>query len=156
MNKLQYHFKKVLRLNNVCKYVVMTEENVDINLIIEQMKAYIKTKGTRDVGPLIQYTKTYIDNDEVKMELILMIQCSNYIHNVEPPYSMESIIRIPNALYCRYTGPESNLRFAYDKINIEAFEEDITLTGSCYTIYVDNNPEEGSIIADVFMERADT
>lgn len=86
----------------------------------------------------------------------MMLQCNNFIHSVEPPYSMESVIRVPNAMYCRYTGPESKLGLAYDKINIEAFEQDIELADCNYTIFVDSNPEEDLMVADVFVPRADT
>ncbi len=52
---------------------------------------------------------------------------------------MESVIRVPNALYCRYIGPESSLKFAYDKVNLEAFENDIKVGNCNYTIFVDGN-----------------
>lgn len=85
-----------------------------------------------------------------------MLQCNNYIHNVEQPYSMESVVRVPNALYCRYTGPESSLKLAYDKIQIEAFEQDIKLDDCNYTIFIDNNEEDDVMIADVFIPRSDS
>ena len=47
------------------------------------------------------------------------------------------------------------MQFAYDKINLEASENDIKLKGDSYTVFVDQDEEEGTIIADVFMERAD-
>jgi hypothetical protein len=51
-------------------------------------------------------------------------------------------------------GPAESLRFAYDKINLYAFENDIKLNGENYTIFVEQN-EEDMIVADVFAERAD-
>ena len=58
-------------------------------------------------------------------------------------------------MYCRYTGPEEKLKFAYDKIQLTAFEENIPLKGDSYTIFVDKNEEDETIVADVFMERTD-
>ena len=95
------------------------------------------------------------ENNEMDMEIIMMLQCNNYIHSVEQPYSMESVIRVPNDLYCRYTVPETSLKFAYDKINVEAFEQDIKLADCNYTIFLDNNQEEDITIADVFVPRAE-
>jgi hypothetical protein len=46
-----------------------------------------------------------------------------------------------------------NLQFAYQKLNLVAFEENIKLKGDSYTIFVDR--KDGIITADVFMERAD-
>lgn len=85
----------------------------------------------------------------------MMLQCNNYINNVEQPYAMESVVRVPNAMYCRYNGPEEKLKFAYDKIQLEAFENDIPLKGDSYTIFVDRDEENETITADVFMERLD-
>ena len=157
MNKLQYSNNKTLKLANVLKYkILMTDENFDFNASIEQMQSYIKIKGAMQVGPLIQYTRTSIDESgKLDMDIIMMLQCNKFIHNVEQPYSMESIIRVPNALYCRYTGPENMLKFAYDKIQIEAFEQDIKLDDCNYTIFVDNNIEEDVVIADVFISRVE-
>lgn len=158
MSKLQFSENKTLKLTNVLKCkILIGEEDFDFNVAIEQMQTYIKTKGAIQIGPLIQYTKTFINEDnEVDMEIVLMLQCNNYIHKVEQPYSMEAVIRVPDALYCRYMGPETLMKFAYDKINLEAFENDIKLEDYNYTIFVNNNPEEDMIIAEVFFPRAET
>lgn len=157
MSKLQFNENKTLKLTNVLKYkILLDEEKFDFNVAIEQMQSYIKTKGAMQIGPLIQYTRTFLnENNELDMEIIMMLQCNNYIHSVEQPYSMESVIRVPNALYCRYSGPESSLKFAYDKINLEAFENDIKVGDCNYTIFVDSNQEEDIMIADVFVPRAE-
>ena len=157
MNKLQFHNSKVLKLTNVLKYkILLDDESFDLNVAIEQMQSYIRAKGAMQIGPLIQYTRAFLnENYEMDMEIIMMLQCNNYIHSVEQPYSMESVIRVPNALYCRYTGPETSLKFAYDKINVEAFEQDIKVADCNYTIFLDNNQEEDITIADVFVPRAE-
>ena len=157
MPKLQFHNNKVLKLTNVLKYkILLNDESFDFNVAIEQMQSYIRTKGAMQIGPLIQYTRAFLnENNEMDMEIVMMLQCNNYIHSVEQPYSMESVIRVPNALYCRYTGPETSLKFAYDKINVEAFEQDIKLADCNYTIFLDNNQEEDITIADVFVPRAE-
>ena len=79
------------------------------------MQSYIKIKGAVQVGPLIQYTRTFLDEEgELNMDIVMMLQCNHFLHSVESPYFMESVLRIPNCLYCRYTGPEDKLKFAYD------------------------------------------
>jgi len=59
-------------------------------------------------------------------------------------------------MYCRYIGLEDKLKLAYDKLNLTAFENDIQLKGDSYKIFVDRNEEENTIIAEVFMPRADS
>lgn len=157
MNKLRFHNDKVLKLSNVLKYhIILDNESFDFDIAIEQMQSYIRIKGAIQIGPLIQYTRAFVnENNELDMEIILMLQCNNYIHNVESPYSMESVIRVPNCMYCRYIGPEDKLKFAYDKIHLEAFENDIELEDCNYTIFVDRNEEDETIVADVFIPRKD-
>ena len=53
-------------------------------------------------------------------------------------------------MFARFTEKEENLQYAYSKLGLFAFENDIKLKGDSYTVFVDKN-EEG-IVADVFME----
>ena len=87
--------------------------------------------------------------------MMMLMQCNTFLHQIEQPYGMESIICVPDCFYCRYRGPEEKLKFAYDRLQIEAFEQEICLKGSSYTIFVDRNEEEETIVADVFMEKED-
>lgn len=157
MRKITISHSKALKLKNVfIQPCNIDEQMMDLNLLVEKMQSNILIKGAIQIGPLIQYSRVFMnDNNELDMEIILMLQCNNYIHNVEPPYSMESVIRVPNCMYCRYIGPEDKLKFAYDKIHLEAFENDIELEDCSYTIFVDRNEEDETIVADVFIPRKD-
>ncbi len=157
MKKIMLNQSKTLKLTNVLEYKCrINEEGFDFNISVEQMQSFIKVKGAIQIGPLIQYSNAYInENGEMDVDIRLMLQCSSIIYSVEAPYTMESVIRVPNCMYCRYIGPEDKLKFAYDKIQLEAFENDIPLKGDSYTIFVDRDEENDTITADVFMERAD-
>lgn len=134
----------------------MEDEKQKIDFILERMQLYVKIKEAMQIGPLIQYTTSYInENGEMDIDIRIMLQCNTYIHNVEQPYCMETMLRIPNCMYCRYTGPEDKLSFAYQKIQLEAFENDIPLKGDSYTVFLDRNEENETITADLFMERTD-
>lgn len=155
MKKIEFNQKKTLKLMNVLCYRVQLqsgETSVDIQL--EQMQTYIKTKGATQIGRLIQHIAPQMNEQgEVDVQITFLLQCNHEIHNIEQPYIMKDVLRIPNCLYCRYAGPEATLKFAYDKINLYAFENDIRLKGDSYTVFIDNNEENDDIIADVFMER---
>lgn len=157
MKKINISPSKTLKLTNILiNRCQIKEEDFDFTVSIEQMQSFIRTKGAVQIGPLIQYTNSYINEaGEMDIDIRLMLQCNHYIHSVEQPYTMESMVRIPNCMYCRYIGPEDKLSFAYQKIQLEAFESDILLKGDSYTIFVDRNEEKETITADVFMERAD-
>lgn len=154
MNKLQFNERKVLKLTNVLKNKLLINcDDFNFNAEILKMQSYIKTKGATQIGPLIQYTRSFTnDSGELDMEIVMMMQCNTFIHSVEQPYSMESVLRIKDCMYCRYTGTEEKLKFAYDKIELEAFENDTELMDENYTIFVNQN-EEDMIIADVFVPR---
>lgn len=91
MSKLQFHNNKVLKLTNVLKYkILLDNENFDLNVAIEQMQFYIRAKGAMQIEPLIQYTRAFLnENNEL------------------------DVIRVSNALYCRYTGLETSLKFVF-------------------------------------------
>jgi len=98
-NKLHFHPSKVLKLTNVLKYkLIISDEQFDFNVAIEQMQSYIKVKDAIQIGPLIRYSRTFMnDTGELDIEIVMMLQCNNFIHNVEAPYSIESVIRVPDA-----------------------------------------------------------
>lgn len=154
MNKFQFNYNKTLKLTNALIIQLGEEDFENINLVVEKMENYIKAKGYMPVGPLIQYSGTKINEaGELDITVKLIRQSSQFINHTEEPYKCESLMRIKNCMYVRYTGPETSLKFAYDKINLTAFEEDIKLKGDSYTVFV--NQIDDDIIADVFMERSE-
>ena len=142
---------KTLKLNNVLIREVSQNELVDINKISYMMDSYIKTKGNATVGPMINYSSAEGDeNGQVKIVIKLMVQLKNPIHNIDKPYEFKSQIRITNCLFGRFSEKEENLQFAYSKLQVHAFENDIKLKGDSYTVFVNKNEEK--LVADVFME----
>ena len=142
---------KVLKLNNVLIRQVQENEFMDIQKVAYMMESYIKSKGNSILGPMINYTTAEADeNGQVKIILKLMFQLKNPIHNVETPYELKNQIRVTNCLFARFSEKEENLQFAYSKLQLFAFENDIKLKGDSYTVYVEN--KDNKVIADVFME----
>ena len=79
-----------------------------------------------------------------------MIQLKNPIHHIEKPYELKNQIRVTNCLFARFTEKEENLQFAYSKLSLFAFENNMKLKGDSYTVFTGES-EEG-IVADIFME----
>ncbi|RDY30072.1 hypothetical protein [Lachnotalea glycerini] len=154
MGKLKIEQSKSLKLSNVISKILMPDEIENYALEVEKMHNYIKIKGVKPLGPIIQYTKATVNQrGEMNVELRILQQVNNYINNMDSFYKIDSVIRVKKCMYVRFIGEETKLKFAYDKINLEAFEEDIPLKGDSYTIFVDK--QDDNLIADVFMERAD-
>ena len=150
-NTIQMSTNKVLKLTNVLTQEMPLQESDQFTAIVLQMENYIKSKGAMPIGPLIQKTSYNITDDgQLDVHIYLMRQASNYINHTEDPYKMDSVIRVSNCAYVRYTGPEDKLKFAYDKMNLDAFENDYELSNENYTIFVDQ--QDDMITADVFTE----
>jgi hypothetical protein len=112
---------------------------------------YIKSKGTQPIGPLVQKTDTFVnDSGELEVGIKLIQQANNYISNCQSPFGIDPAIRVENCLYVRFVGEEHKLKYAYDKLGVIAYENDIELTGVGYTIFVDMASDD--LIADIFME----
>lgn len=155
MNKIVCNQNKILKLTNALKYkILIHNDNFDFKAVVEQMESYIRGKGSMQIGPLIQYTRTFLsDSNELNIEMVIIMQCSNYINKVEEPYSIESLLRVTNCMYCRYSGSKEKIKYAYDKLGVEAFEANIELTGESYTIFIDKDEENDEISADIFMPK---
>jgi len=152
MGKFDLNYEKTLKLTNAVIVQIGEQEFENLNLVVEKMENYIKAKGYMPIGPLIQYSSPKI-NESGELDIIVKLirQSSQFINHTEEPYKCQSVLRVKNCMYVRYTGPESMLKFAYDKIHLTAFEEDIKLKGDSYTIFV--NQIDDNIVADIFMER---
>ena len=144
---------KTLKLTNVL-IAKMTAEDMQDMAFAEKTENYIKSKGYQPIGPIVQYTGVEQgENGEQELVVRMLRQANGYINHTESPYTMESVLRVPNCLYLRFIGPQEKLNIAYSKLTVYAYEEDIPLTGSSYTVFV-NQLENEDIVADVFMEKA--
>jgi hypothetical protein len=151
IEKIVLKENKTLKLNNVLIRKISENELIDINQITYMMNSYIKSKGNSTLGPMINYSSVEFDeNGQPKVIIELMVQLKNPIHNIEKPYELQSQLRVTNCLFARFTEKEENLQFAYQKLGVYAFENNIKLKGDSYTVFV--KKEEENIVADVFME----
>jgi len=142
---------KVLKLNTVLTRDISENEFMEIDKIAYMMESYIKSKGNSILGPMINYSTAEADGSgQVKIIFKIMFQLKNPIHNVETPYELENQIRVTNCLFARFSEKEENLQFAYSKLQLYAFENDIKLKGDSYTVFVEN--KDSKMITDVFME----
>lgn len=149
---------KSLKLKNVLSNCInLSEGNAHMmDIEVDKMKIFIKTHGGEQIGPLIQHSYLEANNDgSANIMIEFMLQSEQFINDVESPYKMEKIYRVSNCLYARYIGPEETIKFAYDKLGVYAFENEIDLKGNSYTIYVDRNQDDECIVADVFMPLKD-
>ncbi|EJP6473242.1 hypothetical protein NHI66_002579 [Clostridium botulinum] len=150
-NKIILRENKTLKLNNVLIKELSEKEFMDMNRVTYMMDGYIKSKGNSVMGPMINYSSLVNDeNGNPKLIVKIIFQLKNPIDNVDQPYEYEKQIKVTNCLFARFNEKEENLQFVYSKLQLYAFENNIKLLGSSYTVFVDK--KENEIIADVFMK----
>lgn len=147
MNEIKVAENKTLKLTNVLSREIRGDEMANMPLVVTQMYNFIKSGNAQPIGPLVQAI-TITPDHEIKM--YLMQQSTQLIAQMDPGYHMDAVLRVKNCLYAHYTGPMSQSQLASQKLQIHAFENDQTLTGSVYTIFVSQDDEDA--VVDVFME----
>lgn len=151
VEKISIRENKTLKLTNVLIRELSENEIIDIDKINYMMDSYIKSKGNSTIGPIINYSNLEVDeNGQAKIRIKIMVQLKNPIYNVEAPYEIKKELKISNCLFARFNEKEENIQFAYQKLGVYAFENDIKLKGDLYTVFV--KKEEGNVTADIFME----
>jgi hypothetical protein len=153
------HHSKTLKLTNILLLELSKEEDFEqlqnFQVLVEQMELHIKQRGAQPIGPLIQKTAVSVNETGEPQVIITFIrQANTYIHHVDASYRMESMIRVSDCLYTRFVGEEGNLKFAYSKLQLVGYEEEIPLSTETYTVFVDSNEDEGTITADIFVPKA--
>ena len=149
MNEIKVAENKTLKLTNVLSRLVRPEELGNLPVILTQMQNFMKSNGAQPIGPLVQGIKMGTGPDHAP-ELYMMQQATQMIPQMEPGYHMDAVLRVKGCLYAHFTGPMDHSSLASQKLNIYAYEHEIELTGTAYSIYVNQDSENG--VMDVFME----
>ena len=153
INKMLLCENKILKIANALVREFSTREEIDQQRIIYSMESYIKAKGLKMKGPIISYSSSLVcfENGRPIINKQLIMQLSEPLIHCDSPYFFKSIIRTDPCLFVRFNGNPQKLNFAFAKIGVFAFENDIDLVGSSYTI-VAAEDEENAVI-DVFMPK---
>ena len=149
MNEIKVAENKTLKLTNVVARRIAPEELGNMMVALTQLQNFIKSHNAQPIGPLVQAIKIG-PAPEHAPELYMMQQATQLITKMEPGYHMDAVLRVKNCLYAHYTGPMSSSQLASAKLQVMAFENEIDLTGDSYTIYVNQDEDDG--VMDVFME----
>ena len=149
MNEIKVAENKTLKLTNVLSREIHPEEMASLPVVLTQMHNFIKSNGAQPLGPLVQCIKLPAGPNP-QPEVYMMQQATQLIPQMDPGYHMDAILRVKNCLYAHYTGPMENSQLASYKLQVHAFENDQKLTGTSYTIYV--NQDSDDAVIDVFME----
>ena len=149
MREIQVAEHKTLKLTNVLARKVEGNDFANLPVILTQMQNFIRSHNAMPVGPIIQCVKMKA-GPTPDAEIYFMQQVNQLIPRLDPGYEMDAVLRVRNCLYAHYTGPMPESQLASYKLQVHAFENEQKLTGTSYTIYV--NQDEDDAVVDVFME----
>ena len=149
MREIQIAQNKTLKLTNVVSRRIQPEEFNNMQIVLTQMHNFIKSNGAQPIGPLVQAIVEGTGPDHMPV-MYMMQQATQLIPRMEPGYTQDAVLRVRNCLYAHYVGPMSQSGLASQKLNIMAFEHELELTGTVYTIFVNQDDDEG--VVDTFME----
>ncbi|UTE73451.1 DUF5085 family protein [Rossellomorea marisflavi] len=140
--------KKTLKLSNVVLHKMEVEElqKVSAEKIVKLLTAHLRLKGAIPKGPLINHT--YLRNGENQVSFIMQ---ANKAVDVEAPYGFKDSLRIENCLYTRFQGKEYDIDYAYQKMNLYAYEHNLSLKKESYSIFLGNEPASDKVTIDIFM-----
>ena len=147
MREIQTAENKTLKLTNVVSRRIQPEEFNNMQIVLTQMHNFIKSNNAQPIGPIVQ---AMVVGEDRQMHLYMMQQATQLIPRMEAGYSMDAVLRVRNCLYAHYVGPMSQSGLASQKLNIMAFEHELELTGTVYTVFVNQDDDEG--VVDTFME----
>ena len=142
MREIQTAENKTLKLTNVVSRRIQPEEFNNMQIVLTQLHNFIKSSGAQPLDPIIQCVKIPAGPNP-QPEVYMMQQATQLIPRMEAGYTMDAVLRVRNCLYAHYVGPMSQL-------NIMAFEHELELTGTVYTVFVNQDDDEG--VVDTFME----
>ena len=149
MREIQVAENKTLKLTNVLARKIDASELGNLGVILTQMQNFIKSHSAMPVGPVIQCVK-FTSGPNPEPQIYFMMQVNQLIPRLEPGYEQDAVLRVKGCLYAHFTGPMDHSSLASQKLNIYAYEHEIELTGTTYSIYVNQDSENG--VMDVFME----
>ena len=119
-----------------------------VNKKIKLFHYHILNKGGKPKGPLISHNK---HPKRGMGKIAFMQQIHNHIET-PTPYIFNKEVIVENCLFTRFVGKSYDLDFAYQKMNVYAYEEGITMADESYSVFLKGDPnQDDSVTVDIFI-----
>ena len=154
INSVILGYNDIFKVNKYNELLLQNANLTQNNAVLESKNAeleleIIKMKGAIQIGPLIQVTDTNVKEDDIDVSISFMLQADKFINNVDDGFKEYSVIKETNCYYTRFIGVQDDINYAYQKMQIEAYEDEVKLSNKVYTIFVDE--KDGISTVDIFM-----
>lgn len=149
MNRaIEIQFPRTLLLENVVTARVEIDRPTRIQEAALALTRFIRAHGAAPRGPLLQVVRADQETGRNPPSVDLLRQASAPIVGDGDRYSFDASLEVSGCLLARFQGDAVHLPVAYSKLAVFSYENDVTLAGVFYVVYVE---EEGSAItADIF------
>lgn len=149
MTKLEVKNNKKLVLKQViCKTIHGIQvENIDHE--IDKFYQHLQLIKAQLFGPLVVKSCGTIIHDDgsITTDFELYVQAHN-AQQYRNMYEFREIVSVSHCVYVRFEDNPEYLQFAYSKLELYMYENDIQTDGTVYTVYVHSSPEK--MLVDIF------
>ncbi|MBA4538124.1 hypothetical protein H1Z61_13510 [Bacillus aquiflavi] len=152
-DKIAIKHNKKLKLTNVLIRECQKNELNQTDKVLATIDQYVRNQGADMIGPIIFYNHAHINADgTMEHQQKILVQLNQIITEIDPIYQFKASLEVPNCLFARFCEREENLKFAFSKLELTAFEHDLLLKGDSYTLFLKEPIGNENVVADIFME----
>lgn len=149
MPKLEVKENKRLVLKNV---IIKELRNIAVDQYDIEMNKFMNTlelHKAQTFGPIVSRMKgtTIHDDGSMSVDYDLMVQAHDFLQ-YEKMFRVENEIVSNHCLYIRYEGDPQYIMYAQQKLDLYAYENDLSLKSDMYTLFL-SQTEQG-ITVDYF------
>jgi len=149
MGKLDVKLNKSLVLKQVLIKELRNIKVEDLDSEIRNFQMKINLLKVQVFGPLItkSYGTTIHDDGTVTTDYDLMVQAHDY-KNYKNHFKIAEKVECVNCAYIRFQGTSEEIHYAYSKLELFFYENDLMSNGSIFNVFVSNHKDH--MVLDVF------
>ncbi len=149
MSKLEVKENKRLTLKNVIINELHNIKLENLDSEIQKFVNYLQVLKIQTFGPLItKLIGTNIHNDGlITCDYDVMVQAHDY-HLYKDKFKVTKEYNCDYCIYTRFEGKIENLNYAYTKLDLHIYENDLMTKGEVYSVFLSNTPNH--MVVDLF------
>lgn len=149
MSKLEVKENKKLTLKNVLKRELKNIKMEDLDIEINKFANTLQLLHIQIFGPLIikNCGTKFHEDGSITMDYDLMVQAHDY-QQYKEQFIVENKHSVGNCIYVRFDGPIEEINYAYTKLDLYIYENDLISNGEIYIVNIEENLDYS--IIDIF------
>ncbi|MDZ5145943.1 hypothetical protein [Microbacterium testaceum] len=144
---IELQYPRSLALSNLTGARLDSMDPATLQRTTLSIDNHIKRAGAEPVGPLIQSLIVGVDSARDGVRIDLLRQSDRPCES-SGNFTFQRSLTVDGCVLARFDGPASDIQFAYQKISVFGYENDIPLTGGFHTVFVERNSTR--VVVDIF------